>query len=165
MEFFPQNTLDDDADRHTFRVNWYVPHLLSMREQPLQSPVANQSAVYRLLFLPTFRHPVVVRVTEAASVWQAVSKCSDGRGGYGPGPLIREDDHDLSPIEAKQLVRLLDEAAFWEMPSFEKSFGLDGSQAVLEGVSEGRYHVVDRHSPRGTPYAKLVEFLLQLCPG
>ena len=34
MEFFPQNALGDDADEHVFRVDWYVPHLLSMREQP-----------------------------------------------------------------------------------------------------------------------------------
>jgi hypothetical protein len=33
-----------------------------------------------------------------------------------------------------------------------------------EREGEGRYHVVDRWSPRGTPYAKLVEFLLKLCP-
>ncbi|MHC5854753.1 hypothetical protein [Nostoc sp.] len=58
--------------------------------------------------------------------------------------------------------QLLDCAEFWEMPSFESSGGLDGERAVLEGVRAGRYHVVDRWSPRGTPYAKLVEFFLKL---
>lgn len=163
MEFFPPNTLSDDSDRHAFRVSWYVPHLLSMQEGPLHPQVAERPVIYRLLFLPTFDCPVVVRLTEGDGVWRAVCKRSDGRGGYDPGPLISENERDLSPAEARRFVRLLDEAAFWEMPSFEKSAGLDGSQAVLEGVREGRYHVVDRWSPRGNPYAKLVEFLLKFC--
>jgi hypothetical protein len=163
MEVFPQNSLEDRPDGHAFRVNWYVPQLVSMQEQPLHPPVADRPTVYRLLFLPTFERPVMVRLTEAERTWRVVCKRSDGRGGYGPGPLLSEEERDLSPAEAKQFGTLLSGAAFWDMPSFDKTAGLDGSQAVLEGVSEGRYHVVDRWSPRGTPYAKLVEFLLKLC--
>ena len=162
MEFFPENTLDDHPGGHAFRVNWYVPHLLSMEEPPLRPPVADRPTVYRLLFLPTFDRPAVVRLTEAEGGWRAVCKRSDGRGGYGPGPLLSAAERDLSPAEGKKFGRLLTEAAFWEMPSSETSAGLDGSQAVLEGVREGCYHVVDRWSPHGTPYAKLVEFLLKL---
>jgi hypothetical protein len=163
MEFFPQGTLDDRPDGHAFRVNWYVPHLLSMQEQPLYPAVVDRPAVYRLLFLPTFGHPVVVRLTEAAGGgWRVVCKRSDGRGGYGPGPLVSQQERDLLPAEARQLGRLLEGAGFWVTPSFKETEGLDGSQAVLEGVCEGRYHVVDRWSPRGTPYAELVQFLLKL---
>ena len=53
-------------------------------------------------------------------------------------------------------------AAFWEMPSLEDSLGFDGSDAVLEGVHAGKYHVVDRWSPHGTLYAKLVVLILQV---
>lgn len=64
--------------------------------------------------------------------------------------------------EARQLVRSLERAAFWEMPSLENSLGFDGSRAVLEGAYAGKYHAVDRWSPRGTLYAKLVVFILQV---
>jgi hypothetical protein len=158
MEFFPENTLDDHPDGHAFRVNWYVPHLLSMEEQPLHPPVSDRPAVYRLLFLPTFDRPAVVRLTETEGGWRAVCKRNDGRGGYGPGPLLSAAERDLSPAETKKFGRLLANAAFWEMPSPETSVG-------LEGVREGRYHVVDRWSPHGTPDAKLVEFLLKLHQG
>jgi hypothetical protein len=135
-----------------------------MDEQPLYPPVADQTAVYRLLFLPTFQRPVVVRLIEADGTWRVVRKCSHGRGGYGPGPLMNEEKRELTSDEVKQLGVRLSKVEFWDMPSIDKGMGLDGSQAVLEGVREGRYHVVDRWSPRGTPYAKLVEFLLKLCP-
>ena len=165
MEFFPPGALDDRPHLHAFRDRWYVAHLLAMQERPLNSSVADQSAVYRLLFLPTFRQPSVVRLTEAGGLWTVVCKRSSGRGGYSSGRLAGERERELSQAEGNQFRRLLDRVAFWEMPSFEDSCGLDGAQAVLEGVRAGGYHVVDRWSPHSTPYAELVEFLLRLCHG
>jgi hypothetical protein len=165
MEFFPPGALDDRPDLHAFHDRWYVSHLLSMREQPLHPPAAEQPDSYRLLFLPTFQRPSVVHLNRVGEAWKAVCKQTDGRGGYGPGQLTMDEEHYLSPVEEQKFVQLLDRAKFWEMPSFEDSAGLDGSRAVLEGVRAAKYHVVDRWSPRGTPYAKLVEFLLKLGDG
>jgi hypothetical protein len=133
-----------------------------MQEQPLHPPAIGCPTVYRLLFLPSFDCPTVVRLTACEGIWRVVQKRSDGQGGFDPGQFVSKAERDLSPAEGQQFSRLLDGAGFWDMPTFEESDGLDGSQAVLEGVLEGRYHVVDRWSPQGTPYAKLVEFLLKL---
>ena len=46
----------------------------------------------------------------------------------------------------------------------ERSNGSDGTECVIEGVRASRYHVVDQWSPRRTPFAELVEFLLGLSP-
>jgi hypothetical protein len=165
MEFFPTNALNPRPDLHAFRDQWYVSHLLAMEERPLYPPAPDQPVVYRLLFLPTFQHPAVVRLVEAGRVWRAVYKRSTGRGGYFPGQLAGTAERELSPAEAKQFVGLLDRIDFWDMPPSEDTAGLDGSQAVLEGARDSGYHVVDRWSPRGTPYAELVEFLLGLCRG
>jgi hypothetical protein len=165
LEFFPNNAFEDYPGGHVFRVNWYVPHLLSMAEQPLYPPVADQAAICRLLFLPTFHRPVVVRLIEADGTWRVVCKRTNGRGGYRPGPLINEETRGLSSVEAKQFAVYLSQVELWDMPSIGDREGLDGSQAVLEAVCEGRYHVVDRWSPQGTPYAQLVDFLLALCTG
>nr|MDZ8061281.1 hypothetical protein [Nostoc sp. EkiNYC01] len=162
MEFFPLAALHDHPNLHAFRNRWYVSHLLAMQERPLHPPATDQPDVYRLLFLPTFEQPSLIRLSNTEGMWKAVCKRTNGSGGYAPGQLIAEIELDLSPTDAKEFGRLLDCAEFWEMPSFENSGGLDGKQAVLEGVRAGRYHVVDRWSPRGTPYAKLVEFLLKL---
>lgn len=163
MEFFPANSLDPRPDLHAFRDRWYVSHLLAMQERPLYPPATDQPPVYRLLFLPTFQQPAVVRLSEAGGSWRAVCKRSDGRGGYGAGKLAGEAEWELPRREAKQFARLLDRVGFWDMQSSEDTAGCDGSQAVLEGVRADGYHVVDRWSPHGTPYAELVEFLLGLC--
>jgi hypothetical protein len=136
-----------------------------MAEAPLYPPAADRAPTYRLLHLSTFRQPSLVRLTEASGVWRALCKRTDGHGGYGAGKLVGTAECELSRPQAKQLGRLLERVGFWEMPSFEECQGLDGTQCILEGVRGGVYHVVDRWSPHGTPYAELVEFLLELCRG
>lgn len=165
MDFFPTGAFDVRPDLHQFRNNWYVSHLLAMREEPLYPPSADQTEVYRLTYLPTFEHPTVVRVTRAVNRgWAATCKRTDGRGGYGAGQLVAQAVHSLSQAEVQEFHDLLGGSGFWEMPSFEDDAGCDGSQDILEGVRAGVYHVVDRWSPHGTPYAKLTGFMLRLCP-
>jgi hypothetical protein len=165
MEFFPVNALDPRPDLHAFRDRWYVSHLLAMGERPLHPLAPDQPIVYRLLYLPSFRQSAVVRLNEAGGTWRAVCKRSDGRGGYSPGRLAGEAERELSRAEAKQFARLLERVGFWDARSWEDTAGKDGAQAVLEGARAGGYHVIDRWSPHGTPYAELVEFLLGLCRG
>jgi hypothetical protein len=163
MEFFPPRTLAHDLDQHSFRASWYDSHLRAMEEQPLVLRTADQPDVFRFLYLPTFDHPLVVHLTAMGEAWKVIVKRSDGFGGYSPGKLTSRTERDLPPKKVVIFNRLLQEAGFWEMPSFIESFGLDGSQVVLEGVRSGQYHVVDRWSPHGTPYAKLVDFFLKQC--
>jgi hypothetical protein len=164
MEFFPPGVFDDRPETQVFKERWYGPHLLAMHELPLHPPPDDQPTVYRLLFLPTFDQPCVVRLIGDGRVWRAVCKRSDGEGGYSPGQMTDETELQLSRAETEQLGRLLDRADFWDMSSFERSAGEDGSQAILEGARASEYHVVDRWSPHDTPYAELVQFLLGLCP-
>jgi hypothetical protein len=162
--FFPTNSLAAQPERHESRVAWYAPFLVVMKEGPLYPPAVDRPPTYRLLHLPTFKHPSVVYLAEVSGAWHAVCKRNDGRGGYSPGRLVATSERDLTRAESKQLGRLLNRVGFWDMPSYEECYGLDGTQCVLEGVLAGRYHVVDRWSPHGTPYARLIEFLLGLCP-
>ncbi|PYV47582.1 MAG: hypothetical protein DMG94_05690 [Acidobacteria bacterium] len=46
-------------------------------------------------------------------------------------------------------------AGFWEIPSYEKTWGLDGAQWIIEGVEDGKYHVVDRWTPTKGPIREL----------
>ncbi|WP_439621472.1 hypothetical protein [Gemmata sp.] len=131
------------------------------RERPLYPPAPDQPPVYRLLFLPTFTRPALVRVTNAGG-WRLVRKHTNGRGGYEPGRLASEAERELTPGEAKRLTKQIERASFWDMPSSERADGLDGWRCVVEGARDGRYHVADRWSPRRTPFAELAEFLLGL---
>jgi hypothetical protein len=163
--FFPPGSLDSRTDLHASRGSRYASYLATMGEKPLYPPLADSPPTYRLLYLPTFREPLVVRVTEATHSWRVVCKRSDGLGGYFTGQLVGSGERSLSRAEVKQFRRRLDRVGFWEMPSFDGVFGLDGTRCVIEGMSAGRYHVVDRWSPCGTPYAELVKFLVGVSRG
>lgn len=160
MELFPPGSLGDQPDEQSFRERWYGSHLSAMQESPLYPPDPNLPEQYRLLFLPTFQQSTVVHLTNAGGAWRAICKRSDGDSGFSPGRLTSTRGRDLLGRKARKFAQLLDGMGFWDMSSFEESGGLDGSRAVLEGIRAGTYHVVDRWSPEGTPYAKLVEFLL-----
>lgn len=164
MDFFPPGVLDARPDLHTFRSEWYVRHLVAMQEQPLYPPSDGSLCCYRLLYLPTFRHPVVVRLAPTETAWRATCKRTNGFGGYDAGQLAIESEHSLTKAETQRFSRLLDDSGFWVLPTAEVSAGLDGTQVILEGVRNGKYHVVDRWSPRQTAYAELSNCILGLCP-
>ena len=146
--FFPPGVLEGLED-------WYEIFLLAKQELPLYPPAADSPPVYRLLHLPSFQRPSMVRLTGGGDNWRVVHKPRGGR-------IVGAAGRDLTRVEAKQLNCLLEQVAFWDMASTESCGGNDGTHCVFEGVCGGRYHVVDRWSPRGTPYAILVEFLLGL---
>lgn len=139
-----------------------VDVLLKMREKPLSTPAAYQADVFRLIYIPTFSNPAVVRLERSGGGWRGVFKRCEGQGGYEVGELAVVAESDLSPEEVRQVDYLLEKVAFWEMPTRDGNKGFDGDQNVLEGIQSGKYHAVARWSPRDTPYAEFVGYLLGL---
>jgi hypothetical protein len=165
MEFFPPESLDASPNLHVVYEHSFGPHLSAMEEMPLYPPADDQPLSYRLLYLPAWFTSSVVRLHRAGKGWRAICKQIDRRGDNEPGQLIGARERELSRKEALRLDRLLDRLDFWAMPPSEGLCGLDGFTAVLEGAEAGRYHVVHRWTPHGTPFAVLVDFLLGFCRG
>lgn len=160
--FFPPETLGDSGLDSVRRI-WYAGALYMMEESPLYPPVANRFLEYRLLYLPTFTHPYMVRLIEEADVWQVICKRTDGQGGYGFGYLVQSAKRILTKLEVEQFRCTLEGCDFWNMSSsYEECGGTDGAQVVLEGVGNGIYHVVERWAPYRTRYAALAKYMLSL---
>jgi len=127
--------------------------------------MAGKVEVYRFLWLPTFDHPVVVRVVLSGDDGcEIVVKVLSGQGGYEPGHLTRADVHRLSAKERADVAEVIEVTGFWSLPvQAEEGFiGVDGEQWIVEGVRSADYHVVDRWSPKGGPVRKIGEHLLGL---
>ena len=153
MEFFPRGVLG------VHLIPACVPGTVGMREHTLLAgagtsavPIRRERAylISRLLHLPTFSHPTVVRVSQpqgwkgrraSGSLMVEAAEC--------PGRLVFEAERDLFVGEAKRLNRLIERLGFWELPTFEACRGVDGTQCVVEAARPGGHHVVDRWSPRG----------------
>ncbi len=143
VNYFPKSTFDD------FTINWYS-HQLAALDEP---PIYNQNSdigiqIYRFIWLRTFHHPISLRI-EINDKEHAVLyiKETDSAGGYDPGKIKIKGKKELSPVEVRKFLVTIDENEFWSLPRTGESDGLDGAQWIIEGLSEGKYHVVERWSP------------------
>lgn len=56
----------------------------------------------------------------------------------------------------------LENENFWELPTKKETLGFDGAQWVIEGLQDGKYHLVDRWTPESGSIRKIGLFLLEL---
>jgi len=154
QQYFPPGSLGHDHQRDEFTNQWYSKHLRSLREPSLweTSQLDLTAEAYRFLYLRSFHHPISVRLVVAQDKTATlISKETHGKGGYEPGRLIRNRTIHMSKRQTEAFLSAPNELSFWSLPTFLEAEGnfiqLDGAQWILEGVHEGRYHVVDRWSP------------------
>jgi hypothetical protein len=133
-QFFPKKSLDLRGD--DFKAKWYSSQLRAMNEPSLLSMASDPASYsYRFLWLRTFNHPIAVRMS--------------GAGGYSPGVLTEDKSRPLTAAEMAPFLSEVEKLGFWTAPNpVNDQEGTDGSQWIIEGVRGGKYHVVDRWSPK-----------------
>ena len=124
---------------------------------------------YRIRVIPTFGNPISIRVEKRKNQYSLVGKRLRGKGGYSVGPLKAIKNRKLNATEWKGLLQLLQGAIFWNLAYLEKSaelgevsICLDGAEWILEGVREGKYHVVSRYCPDQKEFVEIGFRLLKL---
>lgn len=109
--------------------------------------------VYRFSWYRSFHRFWVFRVEKTNDAALLIVTETDGRGGDEPGPPRRRFARVISTEEWKVFESALAEAAFWKLPTLPQSqeieVAFDGADWVVEGVQDGRYHIVSRHGPEG----------------
>ena len=113
------------------------------------APRDRDATAYQLCWNPTFHHPVFVRIDRMGGAVWLYAKVLDGKGGYDPGQVAIERRFPLDAEQWNHLDRLVERAGFWELATRSKAdeSAIDGVSLVLEGVEEGKYHVVYRSFP------------------
>jgi hypothetical protein len=108
------------------------------------------SESYRFLWLRTFHHPIAIRLDVKADGSSVLTtKITSGEGGYEPGVLTVNTSRNLTQEQTQNIVKKIEEALFWSMPILDdgNTIGVDGAEWIVEGVKNGKYHVVTRWSP------------------
>lgn len=141
---FLPGTFDHQPQLDTFIRDWYSKNLTAMGEEELFQKRDQESEVYRLLRLPTFDHPIAIRIQKEEGLRTLFIKQLSGAGGYDPGNLVIDIHVTLSAQEWDRFMDLLDATNFWLLPTTGGEIGFDGTQTIVEAVKEGRYHVIDR---------------------
>jgi len=157
--YFPKGAFSEDSNSDRFKAEWYSTHLKALNEPSLLQLASKLSSEsYRFVWLRTFHHPVVVRLDiRADRVGELTAKVSNGAGGYKPGQIIQNVSRPLTREQTNMFLAQVGRANFWQLPSYENSRreGEDGSQWIIEGVKDGKYHVVDRWTPSEGPVREL----------
>ncbi len=169
--YFPIKTKGGAEGITAFEAKWYGKSLERMNEPRLPEVAKDVNAeVYRLMILPTWGNSISVRVQKHGKFYSLSARRLDGKAGYDPGKLVESNDVELDADDSKTLDVLIQELSFFRLPTDNDKdvIGFDGDQWIMEGVSQGKYHVVQRwcaadYNPekRGLkPFLALSKFLI-----
>jgi hypothetical protein len=162
QRYFPPGVLSSNEWQDRFKASWYSRALAAMNEPSLSLPQRPQTEAYRFLWLRSFDNPIVVRIWRSESKVYLVTKQLDGDGGHHPGKLIVNKTRSLTNKEWAEFAKHLEQSSYWTLATDIDDVGNDGAQWVLEGAREGRYHIVDRWSPKDSSYRRACSYLLEL---
>ena len=160
-QYFPKASLGNSAGDQ-LKYEWYTAQLSALQEPSLFSMAADPAAeAYRFTWLRSFHHPIAVRLTPQPDGTGVLTvKSASGAGGFRPGVLSQNTSLPLTRKQTQRFLLRLQQLKFWSLPNpVNDQKGTDGSQWIMEGVNKGRYHVVDRWTPRSGPVRELGEML------
>jgi hypothetical protein len=149
-QYFPPGVLGCGERLDGLLIDWYTKQLKALREPSLWtvSRSGRPVGVYRFLWLRSFHNPIAVRLVINPDMTGVVFvKVTSGKGGDDPGRLVRNESYPVGRHGTALLQIRLREANFWNVVPRGQPGGTDGAQWIVEGVSDGRYQVVDRWSP------------------
>jgi hypothetical protein len=167
--YFPIKTKSGGEGVTAFESKWCGKSLKRMKEPRLPGFAKDVNAdVYRIMILPTWGNPIVARVQRHRDLYSLSARRLDGQGGYDPGKLVESKNFELSVEDSKKLEQLIQSVSFFQLPTDDDVFGHDGDEWIMEGVSQGQYHVVarwcaDSYDPEKrklTAFLALCKFLL-----
>jgi hypothetical protein len=128
--------------------------------QPLlcSQPIPQNREWYRFMWVPTFKHPAFLRVdVDRDGAGTLLTHVWTGEGGYEWGKSSK-NARKLTLEEESDLFETLADIGFWTLPSEVErppsEVVLDGTEWLIEGVKDGKCHVVTRYS---SPLTELFE--------
>jgi hypothetical protein len=143
--YFPIKTKAGGEGVSAFESNWYGKALERMNEPRLPGFTKDVNAdIYRIMILPTWGNPIVVRVQRHGELYTLSARRLDGQGGYDPGKLVEAKNIELGADDSKTLAALIQNLNFFQLSTEDDVMGADGDQWIIEGVSQGKYHVAVR---------------------
>jgi len=124
-------------------VNGYSKYMEALNEPKLR--VSESIQVFRFICLRSFDEPFIVRLENKNSIITIYWKMLDGKGGYELGKIIIDKSKQLTINDWKNFIDKIDPKHFWNIPTVSNALiGTDGSEWLLEGNLQGKYHVVER---------------------
>lgn len=156
-DFSPYNNQD------SFAYACYSRILYALQE-PILYSYSGEKEIYRFTWIRSFDYPVSIRLQKKDDQINLVIKITDGLGGYDPGKIKLDTTISVDKEEWEIFKSLLKKAKFWEISTKDDVVGRDGSEWILEGIDNKKYHWATRWSPsdRDIDFKNVCEYLIKL---
>ena len=137
----------------------YVTEQLSgLKERPLHSA---KSEIYRVTYLPSFHHPIAIRMEKEGEAYMLYWKVGKGAGGYKPKGIKQQGKLKLTKVEWEKFESLLAIAKYDTLPKEENVPMTDGASWIVERKKQERYDAKKTDSP-GAELYQAWKYLVQL---
>ncbi len=140
----------------------YWQHILTaLDERPFGTKnTSEDSFSFRFVCIPSFRHPMCIRIEHKKGETILYAKVTSGAGGYHPGKLVIDSKSLMSAEKYAEFRSKLQSTKFFEQTEDQEEDVSDGNQWVFEGNDGGKYHLVNTLSG-GISLRGLGNFLLK----
>jgi hypothetical protein len=120
--------------------------------------------VYRMMIFPTWGNSILVRVQKHGTTYSLSARRLNGQAGFELGTLAEAKDVELGAEDSKALDQLIQNLRFFQLATDDGFVGFDGDGWILEGVSQGKYHVAKRWCASSyNPDKRGLKAFLNLC--
>jgi hypothetical protein len=148
--YFPKGAFADETRLNDFLTNWFSNELRSLKEPSLyQQRNAASVESYRFLWLRSFQHPLCVSLSiggDGAGI--LTLKIANGSG-KKPGRIIESHKLTVSKEKTTHFRDSISALGFWTLRGdISQARGPDGSEWILEGTKDARYHMIEEWSPK-----------------
>ncbi len=126
-------------------VDFLSEHLHSLNE-PILYPSAEQ-LTYRISWLPSFDHPIVIRIIKSDSGGKIIWKVGSGMGGYQSEGILVEGEDTLSLREFERISVVLDSTEICSDQHYDYLLMTDGASLIIEKVSEDQFCAHETNVP------------------
>lgn len=145
----------------SFIVDWYSEQLYAMKE-PLLFNRKVEKDVFRFTWLRSFNKPMTFRIEKKNEDYTIYYKVLDGKGGYEPGNIEVDKSKILTQKDWQTFKKLIQKTDFWNMSLGRSSIGGDGSEWILEGLTQTKYRAVTVWSPTEGSFYEACIYLISL---
>lgn len=115
-----------------------------MGEPPFPKTLPHEGVAMRLLIMPSFAPPYVIRVQNFPFARRIYSVLLEDQ--TGPTGVMQRNESRLTDEQWDKLASRFEQIGFWDLATPNPAPGIDGSMWVLEVVTQEQYHLVERWS-------------------
>jgi len=161
--YFPPGILGRTPQGSEVAADQYSKFLKALHEPSLLELAQQNPNVeaYRLLWLREFDRPASIRfVKRSSGTGWFYRRMTSGKGGAQPGRMTEYGMSWSWKSRTASFLNTVEGAGFWNLPTLADTAGsalpVCWAHWIIEGIKNGKYHVVDRCSPDQTDPVRVI---------